>query len=82
MSAKEIFDNLVGSWSFERRIYDKKAQTLDSAKGDASFVVSKEDINKLLYQEKGVLFLSKSSKQINFKRKYVYHLKNDAIHIF
>lgn len=51
ISIKEIFDNLVGNWSFEREIYDKASQTLDKASGEASFVVSGEETNKLFYQE-------------------------------
>ncbi|WP_291724989.1 DUF6314 family protein [Bernardetia sp.] len=82
MFLKEIFDNLVGNWSFERKIYDRKTQNLDTARGNASFVVSKAETNKLFYQEKGILLLAKSSKQINFQRKYVYFLENNAIHIF
>lgn len=78
---KEIFKNLEGHWSLNREIVDIMANSLTHAMGKVVFIKGKEmDSNILNYVETGVLLINES-KKINFTKKYIYQLTNDAIHI-
>lgn len=80
----EIFKNLEGEWSFNRKIYDAINDNNDFASGITVFSFNKYDTNKniLNYEETGILQLSQANKQLNFKRKYVYKYHNEEIEIY
>ncbi|MBN2790714.1 MAG: hypothetical protein JXR69_11035 [Candidatus Delongbacteria bacterium] len=76
---KDIFENLEGSWTLNREFVDLDTGVKHSASGNAVFKKNKANI--LAYEETGVLSLPENSANLNFTRKYLYELKDNAIHI-
>lgn len=78
-TTQQIFIDLKGHWSLNRELVDLNTGVKHSASGHAVF--TKNKANVLAYEETGVLSLPENSANLNFTRKYIYELKDNAIHI-
>ncbi|MGB0868894.1 MAG: DUF6314 family protein [Flavobacteriales bacterium] len=76
---KTIFENLKGVWSFNREIIDLNSNEINKATGKVIF--TQINANKLHYLEEGQLLIVRNDAKLNFKREYLYELKEEQIHI-
>jgi len=73
---KNIFNQLIGTWSLKRDIFDKVGES--QLLGECQF--SKLSDTRLLCEESGVL--NYNGHQTDASRSYIYELQDDKIVIF
>lgn len=74
--AKDIFEQLIGQWYFDRDISNQGHMS-----GSAQFTLDDSDHTCLIYQESGIHQLIDDI-ETPFSQKYFYRLKNQIIEVF
>lgn len=78
----QIFTSLNGEWKLERQIVDVNTKASHQATGIARFTwANPTEKTTYAYKETGKLELEHGGHSIQFNRRYIYQLKEDAIHI-